>query len=125
MADLYTTEGMYHYTYGVNLRAYAAYLAGIAINVVGFAGVARPVPLVATRIYELSFFTGFGVSAVVYIALNYIFPHRQPTAEECDAVTEWSDYRESEDQVSVEEDEKSVGSASPKTLSAKARVDAA
>lgn len=28
----------HRYTYGINFRAYVAYLAGIAINVVGFAG---------------------------------------------------------------------------------------
>jgi NCS1 family nucleobase:cation symporter-1 len=34
----------------------------------------RTVPLAATRIYQLSFFTGFGVSAIVYWALNRVFP---------------------------------------------------
>ncbi|KAG2343065.1 hypothetical protein BDR05DRAFT_318414 [Suillus weaverae] len=75
--DLYNTErgSWYWYTYGVNLRAYTAYIAGILINAVGFAGATgRTVPLAATRIYELSFFTGFGVSAIVYWALNRVFP---------------------------------------------------
>lgn len=34
----------------------------------------RVVPLAATRIYEMSFFTGFGVSALVYWSLNFAFP---------------------------------------------------
>lgn len=34
----------------------------------------RDVPLAATRIYQLSFFTGFGVSAVIYYLLNRAFP---------------------------------------------------
>jgi NCS1 family nucleobase:cation symporter-1 len=75
--DLYNTEkdSWYWYTYGINFRAYAAYIAGILINVVGFAGATgRTVPLAATRIYDLSFFTGFGVSALVYWALNRVFP---------------------------------------------------
>lgn len=56
-------------------RAYAAYVAGILINVVGFAGATgRDVPLAATRIYSMSFFTGISVSAVVYWALNLLFP---------------------------------------------------
>jgi nucleobase:cation symporter-1, NCS1 family len=40
VADLYDPhkDGWYWYTYGVNLRAYAAYISGILINVVGFAG---------------------------------------------------------------------------------------
>ncbi|KAK4704084.1 nucleobase:cation symporter-1, NCS1 family, partial [Phenoliferia sp. Uapishka_3] len=86
--DLYTLDGVYAYTYGVNPRAYAAYFAGIAINVVGFAGdVGTPVNIVATRIFELSFFTGFLASSAVYIGLNYIFPVRQPTTEECAIIT--------------------------------------
>ena len=76
--------------------AYAAYIAGILINVVGFAGASksfasvlldmsssahysaraagRTVPIAATHIYQMSFFTGFGVSAIVYCTLNYAFP---------------------------------------------------
>lgn len=34
----------------------------------------RNVPLSATRIYQMSFFTGFGVSALIYVALNILFP---------------------------------------------------
>ena len=34
----------------------------------------RTVPLAATRIYDMSFFTGFGVSALVYYLLNVAFP---------------------------------------------------
>ena len=34
----------------------------------------RVVPIAATHIYQMSFFTGFGVSAVVYCGLNYAFP---------------------------------------------------
>ncbi|KAI0032862.1 permease for cytosine/purines, uracil, thiamine, allantoin-domain-containing protein [Vararia minispora EC-137] len=75
--DLYSArrDGWYYYTYGVNFRAYAAYIAGILINVVGFAGATgRTVPLAATRIYQMAFFTGFGVSAIIYVLLNWAFP---------------------------------------------------
>lgn len=43
VADLYSTrrDGWYWYFYGVNPRAYAAYIAGIMINVVGFAGASK------------------------------------------------------------------------------------
>ena len=48
----------------------------------GFAGATgRTVPLAATRIYDMSFFTGFGVSALIYYALNVLFPVRG--APEC------------------------------------------
>ncbi|KAG8892936.1 hypothetical protein FRB99_002342 [Tulasnella sp. 403] len=40
VADLYHTrrDGWYWYTFGINFRAYIAYICGILINVVGFAG---------------------------------------------------------------------------------------
>ncbi|THH16125.1 hypothetical protein EW146_g4467 [Bondarzewia mesenterica] len=101
--DLYSggKDGWYWYTAGINFRAYAAYISGILINVVGFAGAStslpsiffltskyhgmsltdnaadaagRTVPLPATRIYQMSFFTGFGVSALIYYFLNTLFP---------------------------------------------------
>lgn len=39
-----------------------------------FTTAGRTVPLAATRIYQMSFFTGFGVSALVYYVLNRLFP---------------------------------------------------
>ncbi|KAK0482212.1 permease for cytosine/purines, uracil, thiamine, allantoin-domain-containing protein [Armillaria novae-zelandiae] len=77
VSDLYHSgkDGWYYYTFGINLRAYAAYIAGILINVVGFAGATgRNVPIAATRIYDMSFFTGFGVSSLIYWGLNRVFP---------------------------------------------------
>ena len=123
--DLYTNEhgSLYRYTYGVNLRAYGAYFAGVAINVVGFAGVVRPVPLVATRIYQLSWFTGFLASALVYVGLNFVFPARQPTQEEAETVTIVQEHRESTDMMSYDDDEKSLGS--PKEQQGKGEVVAA
>jgi NCS1 family nucleobase:cation symporter-1 len=75
--DLYTAakDGWYNYTFGINLKAYAAYISGILINVVGFAGATgQTVPLAATRIYEMAFFTGFGTSALIYYTLSRIWP---------------------------------------------------
>ncbi|OJA19827.1 hypothetical protein AZE42_11397 [Rhizopogon vesiculosus] len=77
VADLYVTRkgSWYWYNYGFNPRAYAAYIAGIIINVTGFTGdTGTPVPTAATHIFDLSFFTGFGVSAIAYYVLNRIFP---------------------------------------------------
>ncbi|KAL2196919.1 permease for cytosine/purines, uracil, thiamine, allantoin-domain-containing protein [Corynascus similis CBS 632.67] len=68
-------SGPYYYTAGIHWRAYAAYIAGILINVVGFAGaVGTPVPIGATYIYNLNFFCGFGVSAAVYWGLCRLWP---------------------------------------------------
>ncbi|KAF8330117.1 permease for cytosine/purines, uracil, thiamine, allantoin-domain-containing protein [Amanita rubescens] len=78
IADLYDTkkDGWYWYTYGVNLRAYAAYIAGILINVVGFAGATgRHVPLAATRIYHYHFslVLGFLLSSTFSSTLHSLF----------------------------------------------------
>ncbi|KAF8155529.1 permease for cytosine/purines, uracil, thiamine, allantoin-domain-containing protein, partial [Crassisporium funariophilum] len=84
VADLYDARenGWYKYTYGINFRAYAAYIAGILINVVGFAGATgRTVPIAATRVYQMSFFTGFGVSALIYFLLNKAFPVQGATSK--------------------------------------------
>lgn len=65
----------YYYTLGFNPRAYIAYVSGILINVVGFAGaVGADVPTGATYIYNFNYLGGFFVAAAVYWALCRIFP---------------------------------------------------
>ena len=67
--------GPYYFTYGFHWRAYAAYIAGIVINVVGFAGaIGRQVPIGATYIYNLNYFCGFIVSAAMYWGLCKLSP---------------------------------------------------
>jgi NCS1 family nucleobase:cation symporter-1 len=75
--DLYSGKrtAPYYFTWGFHWRAYAAYIAGIAINVVGFAGaVGRQVPVAAQHIYDLNYFCGFGVAMGVYWLLVKISP---------------------------------------------------
>jgi NCS1 family nucleobase:cation symporter-1 len=75
--DLYSAlpSGPYYYTLGVNWRAYAAYIAGILINVVGFAGaIGVEVPIGATYIYNVNFFSGFIVASGSYWALSKFAP---------------------------------------------------
>ncbi|KAK4125861.1 hypothetical protein N657DRAFT_281034 [Parathielavia appendiculata] len=67
--------GPYYFTYGFHWRAYAAYIGGILINVVGFAGaVGTPVPVGATYVYNVNFFGGFIVSAGLYWAFCKVSP---------------------------------------------------
>lgn len=67
--------GPYFFTLGIHWRAYAAYIAGILINVVGFAGaIGTPVPIGATYLYNLNFFCGFIVSSGTYWGLCKLFP---------------------------------------------------
>ncbi|KAF2172817.1 hypothetical protein M409DRAFT_62500 [Zasmidium cellare ATCC 36951] len=75
--DLYSAlkSGPYYYHWGISWRAYASYIAGICINVVGFAGaVGATVPVGATYVYNLNFFGGFIVSTAVYYLLCRLWP---------------------------------------------------
>jgi NCS1 family nucleobase:cation symporter-1 len=75
--DLYSgrRSGPYYFTYGIHWRSYAAYIAGILINIVGFIGaVGGKVPIGATYIYNINFFTGFVASAGMYWVLCRLFP---------------------------------------------------
>ena len=69
-------------------------------------------PLATTRIYEMSFFTGFGVSALIYWSLNILFPVRGSIKctvfEEVDVSGSRHGAEDSED---VGSDGKSVASA--------------
>lgn len=65
----------YHYTWGFNLRAFVAYMAGIAMTVTGFAGVlGAQVSTAAERMYILAYPIGFLVAGGVYVALCEIWP---------------------------------------------------
>jgi hypothetical protein len=55
------------------------------------------VPLAATRIYEMAFFTGFGTSALIYYVLNRIWPSPG-------AFQKWEEIDESEFAERQEED---------------------
>ncbi|KAF7712181.1 Cytosine/purines, uracil, thiamine, allantoin permease family protein [Penicillium ucsense] len=65
----------YYYALGFSWKAYAAYFAGILINIVGFAGaVGCKVPIGAQYIYNINYFTGVLVSGGTYWVLTRIFP---------------------------------------------------
>jgi NCS1 family nucleobase:cation symporter-1 len=75
--DLYSGKktGPYYYTLGFHWRGYAAYIAGVLINIVGFVGaIGKKVPAGASRIYDLNFFAGFLVASISYWALCKISP---------------------------------------------------
>ncbi|CAF1033710.1 unnamed protein product [Adineta steineri] len=68
-------QGIYYYTLGVNWRAYVAYIAGIIINVVGFAGeLGANISIAAHNMYHLNFYLGFIASALLYYVLCKISP---------------------------------------------------
>jgi nucleobase:cation symporter-1, NCS1 family len=70
--DLYRRGGAYEYLGGVNLAAMTAFAAGVAPNVPGFlhaTGVWPTAPVFFADIYHYTWFTGFGLAAIVYLAL--------------------------------------------------------
>ena len=75
---LYSTSrsGLYWYTYGVNPRAFVAYLVGVAVNFYGFLGNlgADDVGIATTRSYYFAIFTTTTAAALVYFALSKVFP---------------------------------------------------
>ncbi|KIW00002.1 hypothetical protein, variant [Verruconis gallopava] len=75
--DLYSDRkvGPYFYTLGCNWRGYLAYIFGVLINIIGFAGaVGATVPASATYIYNFNYFTGFLVAAGSYWLICRISP---------------------------------------------------
>jgi nucleobase:cation symporter-1, NCS1 family len=76
--DLFSAkkDGAYYFTFGFHWRAYAAYIAGILINVVGFADAvgAKNIPMGAIYIYRVNFFSGFIVASSTYYLLCRFFP---------------------------------------------------
>jgi nucleobase:cation symporter-1, NCS1 family len=80
--DLYvgSSESVYWFSAGINWRAAIAWICGVAPSMPGFISAVSPgvkVPIGATRLYYICFLNGLAISAVVFIALNYIFPARQ------------------------------------------------
>ncbi len=74
VADLYRTDGRYHYRAGWNPAALAAFAAGVLPNLPGFLAVAFPqafagVPGVFKVIYDLAWFVGVGLGMGVYWVL--------------------------------------------------------
>ncbi|KAI1436352.1 permease for cytosine/purines, uracil, thiamine, allantoin-domain-containing protein [Xylaria sp. CBS 124048] len=69
-------SGSYYFAYGVNWRAYAGYLAGILVNIVGFVGAVNggKVPIGATYIFNVNYFAGFVVSGAVYWVVCRLSP---------------------------------------------------
>jgi NCS1 family nucleobase:cation symporter-1 len=61
--DLYRRDGAYEYSNGINPRAVAALLLGIAVALLGLA-----VPPLRW-LYDYAWFVGFGVSGAVYVML--------------------------------------------------------
>jgi len=79
LTDLYDPhrQGIYYYWYGINWRAFVAWVVGFAPQLPGFINAMNPRTTVlvgCTRLYYLAFPLGFAISFLVYVALNRISP---------------------------------------------------
>ncbi|KAB8211347.1 nucleobase-cation-symport-1 NCS1 transporter NRT1-like protein [Aspergillus parasiticus SU-1] len=95
--ELYSAQegSAYRFVYGFSWQAYASYIAGILVNIVGFAGaVGRKVPVGAQYIYNVNYFSGIVVSALMYYILTRFFP--VPAAS-----STWSEVDQDVDSLSI------------------------
>ncbi|KAG2415217.1 hypothetical protein HFD88_006408 [Aspergillus terreus] len=77
LKDLYSARpgSPYRHFFGFSWQAYASYISGILVNIVGFAGaVGRTVPVGAQYIYNINYFSGIIVSMAMYYILTRLFP---------------------------------------------------
>ncbi|KAL2036931.1 hypothetical protein N7G274_010356 [Stereocaulon virgatum] len=72
---LYHPEGIYHYRYGINWRAIAAFFVGVAPNLPGFVNSINPAidPGVGVRPYTFAWILGFAVTSLKYVVLSTIW----------------------------------------------------
>jgi NCS1 family nucleobase:cation symporter-1 len=68
-------DGAYYYTHGWNLRAYVAYVIGIAPNFYGFLhNMGVPAPLAITRFYYVAYWVALIISGGVFWLSCKIWP---------------------------------------------------
>ena len=69
-------NSIYRYTYGVNFRAIAAFIIGVAPNLPGFINSINPSVDVGVgkRPYTFAWILGFVITSLVYVVLSTVFP---------------------------------------------------
>ena len=84
LPSLYHHPDIYSFFKGFNLRAFSAFIAGIAPNLAGLAKATgnNSIPVGATYVYSLSWLVGTVVSMVVYLILGFTFPMEQKYDED-------------------------------------------
>lgn len=76
---LYQPDSIYRYWNGVNWRAIAAFLVGVAPNMPGFINAINPNVSVGVGIhpYQFGWMLAFTATTITYLALEYIFPPKE------------------------------------------------
>lgn len=112
--DLYSAKhsSPYYFWHGIHWRGYAAYIAGVLINIVGFVAAVKPdmdIPIGATYIYRLNFFCGFIVAGGVYWGLCMVSRPEGMSEEWMEVGDQIEDIRTAYDADSAFDEESSVG----------------
>lgn len=70
------SDSIYRYTYGINWRAIAAFVVGVAPNLPGFINsINASVKVgVGKRPYTFAWILGFVITSLVYVVLSTVFP---------------------------------------------------
>ncbi|TVY39727.1 Uracil permease [Lachnellula subtilissima] len=109
LSSLYRHPDIYSFFHGFNLRAFAAFICGIAPNLAGLAKATgnKLVPKGATYVYSLSWLVGTVVAFIVYTAAGKIWPMEQKFDDEqvMDGVDR-SSVSNSDEEVKVHMDDK-------------------
>ena len=90
LPSLYRRNSIYSYTSGVNPRAFAAFVTGIALNLPGLAAAVgnQPVPKAFSYIYSLSWLVGAVVGGLVYWGLGWVWPVEEASDEVPDEISD-------------------------------------
>ncbi|KAF8864318.1 hypothetical protein BDZ45DRAFT_797420 [Acephala macrosclerotiorum] len=105
LASLYRHPDIYSFFHGFNIRAFVAFILGIAPNLAGLAKATgqKGVPKGATYVYSLSWLIGTVVAFVVYLVLGKIWPMEEKWGGNGGDVMDEVDYSSSMRQWSDEE----------------------
>lgn len=109
-SSLYRHPEIYSFFYGFNLRAFLAFICGIAPNLAGLVEATgnQTVPNGATYVYSLSWLVGTIVAFVVYTVAGKIWPMEEKFSEtEVMDGVDGSSFGHSDEEVKVPVDEKS------------------
>lgn len=76
-------NSIYRYTYGINWRAIAAFVIGVAPNLPGFINSINPSVNVGVgkRPYTFAWILGFVITSLIYVVLSTVFPPTETMIE--------------------------------------------
>ncbi|KAF1942598.1 hypothetical protein EJ02DRAFT_162872 [Clathrospora elynae] len=98
LSHLYrTSDSSYYFSYGFNWRAIPAWICGWAPTIGGLVVTVREdlnPSRALVQLYYMAFLIGFFISAIVFYALNFIFP--VPDMDQIDAVDLYGTFTEAE-----------------------------